>query len=112
MNKILLATILPIFLMLGIGCVCASELQSTSGHGGNDYNYSISALSHIHNLDIIEIDVSDFFQLASAVYEGIVFVLPEIPYFSDPYVFHFSADNGIGVDLPEIPYFPNPVIYH
>ena len=112
MNKILLATILAIFLMLGIGCVCAEELQSTSGHGGNDYNYYISALSHIHNLDIIEIDVSDFFQLASAVYDGIAFDLPEILYFSDHCVFHFSDDNGFDVDLPEIPYFPNPVIYH
>jgi len=88
MNKNLLATILAIFLMLGIGCVCVAELQSTSDHGGNDHNYYISALSHIPDIDIIEIDVPDFFTLASASYDGIAFDLPEIPYFPDPVIYH------------------------
>jgi len=88
MNKNLLAIIFAIFLMLGIACVCAVELQSTSGYGGNNHNYYLADLSYIPDIDIIEIDIPDIFTLPSAAYDG------------------------FDIDLPEIPYFPNPVVYH
>lgn len=83
MNKTLLATILAIFIMFGIACVCAAELQSTSGHGGNDHNYYISALFDGPDFDDGIIDVFDFDIFDFPLDDVFDFDMLDIPFFSD-----------------------------
>ena len=83
MNKNLLATILAIFLIFGIACVCATEVQSTSDHGGNDHNYYFFALFDGPDFDDGVIDVFDFDIFDFPLDDVFDFDLPDIPFFSD-----------------------------